>query len=75
MNSFPVSDPQELICQFNEDEAVWCCFEDKRMLRRLLGPRSLIPEEMLDDLDWLEAEREVKQVRAVGKFFSAPNER
>jgi hypothetical protein len=74
MHPLPLHDPQELARQFNEDEAVWRCFEEKRLLRRLLGSPSLLSEKMLDDLDWIEAEREVRQVRAIGKFLPAPGE-
>ncbi len=31
-------DPQELARRFNEDEAVWHAYEEKRKLRRLFGP-------------------------------------
>ena len=70
MNSLPLHDPQELSRQFNEDEAVWRCFEQKRLLRRLLDPASLFPEKMLDDLDWLEAERETRMTRAIGHWIA-----
>lgn len=53
----PLMDAQELANHFNEDEAVWCCYEQKRGLRQLFGSRSLLPEEILDDCDWLETER------------------
>jgi len=62
----PHSDPQELARRFNEDEAVWRSFERKRVLRRLRRSRSPLPEKVLDDLDWQAAERECRQVRAVG---------
>jgi hypothetical protein len=75
MNPPPANHPQELVRQFNEDEAVWRCFRRKRLLRRLLSPLSMLPEEILDDLDWVEAEREVRPIRAIGKFFPAPSER
>jgi hypothetical protein len=49
---------QELARRFNEDEAVWRTFEKKRALRKLLGSNTPLPEEILDWLDWQEAERE-----------------
>jgi hypothetical protein len=57
---------QELARRFNEEEAVWRCYEHKRELRRLLGSRTPLPEAILDYLDWQEAERECRAVRAVG---------
>ena len=57
---------QELARQFNEDEAVWRAFEEKRALRKLLGSDTPLPEEILDDLDWQAAEREFRGIRAVG---------
>ena len=62
-------DSQELARRFNEDEAVWRSYEHKRALRRLLGSRSPLAEEVLDDLDWQAAERECRQVRAVGSVL------
>ncbi len=61
-----MSDAQELARRFNEDEAVWRVFQDKRTLRRLLGSNTPLPEETLDWLDWQEAERECRAVRAIG---------
>jgi len=61
--------PQELAHQFNEDEAVWRRYQQKRGLRQLFGSRSLLPEEVLDDCDWLEAERECRERRYVGGAF------
>jgi len=64
-------EPQELARIFNEDEAIWRAFEHKRELRRRLpGSRTPLPEEILDDLDWREAERESRQVRAIGVTLS-----
>jgi hypothetical protein len=60
-------DPQTLARRFNEDEAVWRRYRQKRELRRLLGSREPFPEEILDDLDWLEAEWEGRETRCVGK--------
>jgi hypothetical protein len=66
MNS--LAKAQELARRFNEDEAVWRGCEHRRALRRLLGSDTPLPEETLDWLDWLEAERECREVRAVGFF-------
>ena len=48
---------QKLACRFNEDESVWRRYELRR-LRRRLGSGSLLPDDVLDELDWIEAERE-----------------
>lgn len=65
-----VIDTSERVQRFNEDEAVWRCFEHKRALRRLLGPELRLSEALLDDLDWLEAAHECRQVRAIGVIIS-----
>ena len=59
---------QELARRFNEDEAVWQVFEDKRALRRLLGSGTPLSQDILDYLDWQAAERECRAVSAVGVF-------
>ncbi len=55
----------------NEEEAVWRCYEEKRLRRRLLSSTSAIPEEILCYLDWLQAGREVRPMRAIGKWIAA----
>jgi len=64
-----IIEAQELARRFNEDETVWRAFEEKRVLRKLLGSDAPLPEEILDDLDWQAAERECRVVRAVGFFL------
>lgn len=66
----PTIDHQTLVRRFNEDEAVWQSYEHKRELRCLLGPVSQLPEEILDYLDWLEAQRECRKTRCIGKPIS-----
>jgi len=63
-----LNEAQEFARRFNEDEAVWRSYEHKRAIRRLLGSRTPLPEEILDYLDWQEAERECREARAVGFF-------
>ncbi len=63
-----MTEARELARRFNEDEAVWRRYEHKRALRRLLGSRTPLPENILDDLDWQEAEREGLEARA-GEFL------
>jgi hypothetical protein len=62
-----VIDTSELVQRFNDDEAVWRRYEDKRELRRRLGFQSPLPEAILDYLDWLEAERECRRTWCVGR--------
>jgi hypothetical protein len=61
----PISDTQELALRFNEDEAIWQRFQEKRLTRHLARSDSPMPESILDHLDWLEAEREIRITRAV----------
>jgi len=56
----PILDVQESARRFNEDEAVWRRFEERRGLR---DPSSPVPEEVLDEIDWHTAERECRQTR------------
>jgi hypothetical protein len=63
----PCIDAQGLALRFNEDEAVWRCYEQNRRLRRLRGLQPPLPEEVFDVLDWLKAERERRERRYVGK--------
>jgi len=62
----PTIDPQALSERFNEDEAVWRSYERKREFRRLLGPDSRLPQEIIDYLDRLEAERERRKMQCIG---------
>jgi hypothetical protein len=48
---------QNLARQFNDEEAVWRAFEQRRWLRKRLGTDIPLSEETLDSLDWMEAER------------------
>lgn len=63
----PYFDSQELARRFNEDDAVWRRYRQKRGLRLLRGSSSPYPEEVLDRLDWLEAERECRVRQYVGR--------
>ncbi|GDY19063.1 hypothetical protein LBMAG56_04080 [Verrucomicrobiota bacterium] len=64
----PTIAAQELARRFNEDEAVWRCYEPKRAARQLPSARPSAAEDILDGLDWQAAERECRMVRAVGFF-------
>jgi len=56
----------ELTRRIVEEEAVWRAYEHKRELRRLLGSCTPLPEDILDYLDWQEAERECAEARSTG---------
>lgn len=73
----PFNDVHERVRQFNDDEAVWRCFEEKRALRkellellRSLNAESALTDEELDRLDWLAAEREARPIRAIGTWIA-----
>lgn len=75
--NMPHFDVQELVRQFNEDEAVWRYFARRRALRKLLRDLTQLldldaplTEEELDQLDWLAAEREARPMRTIGKVWS-----
>jgi hypothetical protein len=63
-------DTTELTRRFNEDEAVWRCFQKKRQLRRFRDSPSSLSEKMLDYVDWLAAERECRKRRCIGRLVS-----
>lgn len=63
----PFVDTQELINNFNKDEAVWRRYQQKRGLRLLRGSSRPFSNDVLDRLDWLEAERECRERRYVGR--------
>ncbi len=58
-------DTRELVHRFNEEEAVWRRFIKKLVLRRLRKPP--LAEKALDQIDWLAAESECRDVRAIGR--------
>ncbi len=60
----PLSDTQEIARRFNEDEAVWRRFEEKRRVR---DSASSLSDELLDEIAWRESEQECRQTRCVGK--------
>ena len=63
-----MSYPQELARRFNEDEAVWPRVYEKHQRR---DSASLIPDELLDEVDWHDAVREVRVARCVGTPVTA----
>jgi hypothetical protein len=62
-----ISDTQEFARRFNEEEAIWQRFQEKRLRRRWRETDSPMPESVLDHLDWLEAEHETRITRAVAR--------
>jgi hypothetical protein len=60
-------DSQALAGRFNEDEAVRSRYEQKCRLRQLRGLQTPLPEEVLDALDWLEAEQECRKTPCNGR--------
>ena len=60
---------RKLVDCFNEDEAVWRSFEGKRKLRGRHHVVASIPHEILDAIEWREAEREQREVRCIGFYF------
>jgi hypothetical protein len=65
-----ITDSQELVRRFNEDEAVWQRYECRRRKRLRLSIESPLLNEALDEMDWIEATREVRQVRCIGRAIS-----
>ena len=63
----PIFESQELAKCFNEDESVWRSFEEKRKSRRRFSPDSVLSEELLEEIDWLESERECRETACVGR--------
>ncbi len=65
----PFIDSQKLANNFNEDEAVWRRYRQKRGLRLLRGSSRLLPDEVLDQLDRLEAGRECRERQYVRRII------
>lgn len=62
-----INDVHENVRRFDEEEAVWKRYEEKRARRKrlhrllcFLDPKPALAEEELDQLDWLAAEREMR---------------
>jgi hypothetical protein len=65
-----MSSPEELILRFNEDEAIWRRYQEKRRERRYrFRLRSRLAERLLDQFDWVAAERETRSIRVIGKWI------
>jgi hypothetical protein len=63
-----INDVQENVRRFNQEEAIWQCYEEKqKRRRRVFRMRSKVGEKLLDRLDWIAAEREMRRSDCVGK--------
>ena len=66
-----LNDVNENVHRFNQEEALWRCYEEKRRQRRSRLPLSFSErEELLDQLDWLAAERETRSSDCIGKSLT-----
>ena len=63
-----VSDVHEFVRRFNQEEAIWRRYQEKRAeRRRRFRLRSRVAEKLLDRLDWIAAKREMRRSDCVGK--------
>ena len=63
-----INDVQENVRRFNQEEAIWQRYQQKRtQRRRRFRLRSRVAEKLLDRLDWIAAEREMRRSDCVGK--------
>lgn len=64
-------DSQDRARRFNEDEAVWQRYESRRKLRVRRDGELLLPDEVMDELDWIAAERECRLTWCVGRTIQS----
>ena len=65
---------QELANRFNEDDSVWRRYEELRRLRLRLGIGSpLLPADVLDQLDWIQAQSEGRDTWCRGLLLNNPH--
>lgn len=60
-----LAESQERARLFNEAEHIQREIEDRRAIRRLLGPESPLPDCVLDELEWLGAVHTHRQIRSI----------
>ena len=66
-----INDVHENVRRFNEEEAIWRRYQEKRkQRRRRFRLRSKVAEQLLDRLDWMAAERQMRRSDCVGKALS-----
>jgi hypothetical protein len=56
---------QEIARLFNEAEATRQDFAQRRALRRFLGSALPLPDDVLDELDWIKSLATCRQTRAI----------
>ena len=63
-----INDVHENVRRFNQEEAIWQRYQQKRKeRRRRFRLRSRLAEKLLDRLDWIAAVREMPRSDCVGK--------
>jgi len=63
-----INDVQENVRRFNQEEAIWQWYQEKRAeRRRRFRLRTRVAEKLLDRLDWIAAVREMRRSDCVGK--------
>jgi len=63
-----INDVHENVRRFNQEEAIWQRYQEKRTERsRRFRLRSRVAEKLFDQLDWIAAEREIRRSDCVGK--------
>ncbi len=63
-----ISDVHEYVRRFNQEEAIWQRYQEKRAERgRRFRLRSRLAEKLFDRLDWIAAVREMRRSDCVGK--------
>ncbi len=63
-----INDVQENVRRFNQEEAIWQRYQEKRAeRRRRFRLRTRVAEKLLDRLDWIAAVREMRRSDCVGK--------
>lgn len=62
----PLLNTQKIASDFNDNEAVWRAFENRKRLRELFGTPLPLAEEIANAIDWQRAEHHARPVRAIG---------
>jgi hypothetical protein len=65
LNMKVLVDSQHLACLFNKDEAIWRFYEERRLARDHRRPLPDMVADVLDQIDWLIAEREIESTYVV----------
>jgi hypothetical protein len=63
-----INEVHDNVRRFNQEEAIWQCYQEKRtQCRRRSRLRSRVAEKLLDQLDRIAAVRKMRQSDCVGK--------